>query len=234
MEEWRIVADFPQYMVSNLGRVKSLPREAKGSVKYKISEKILKTTVNNKGYEWVNLYDGPRKKSVYVHRLVAEAFIPNPEDKPCIDHVDTNPLNNRVDNLHWVTQKENLENPISKERRMNAVKRACGTDSFRIKMSKIISDMNKNEAYREKKKSTLIETYKNPEMRRRCVERNTQKKCVEHLSPNKTLLCTYASTGEAARCLGVSQTLIWSYINGRLKPKDKTIWRYKDEVDNSR
>lgn len=95
-EEWRTIKDFPQYMVSNLGRVKSLSREARGAVKYEIKEKILKQAVNNKGYMWVNLYDGAKKKSYYVHRLVAEAFIPNPENKPNIGHIDTNPIQSAI------------------------------------------------------------------------------------------------------------------------------------------
>lgn len=47
---------------------------------------------------------------MYLHRIIAELFIPNPENKPEIDHIDTNKLNNRVDNLRWVTRKENLNN----------------------------------------------------------------------------------------------------------------------------
>ena len=49
----------------------------------------------------------------YVHRIVAELFIPNPDNKPEIDHIDTNKINNRVDNLRWVTRKENLNNEIT-------------------------------------------------------------------------------------------------------------------------
>lgn len=55
-------------------------------------------------------------KVMRVHRLVALAFIPNPDNKPCIDHIDGNPFNNHVDNLRWVTHSENNNNPITKQR----------------------------------------------------------------------------------------------------------------------
>ena len=57
-----------------------------------------------------------KEKSTYLHRLIAEAFIPNPENKPCVNHKDCNPLNNNANNLEWVTQKENIHHSIKRGR----------------------------------------------------------------------------------------------------------------------
>lgn len=73
-------------------------------------------TGSKRSYLFVPLFKDGKVKRVYVHRIVAEAFIPNPQHKPCVDHIDCNTFNNSADNLRWVTHKENMNNPITRQR----------------------------------------------------------------------------------------------------------------------
>ena len=97
-------------MVSNMGRVKSL-----GNNKTR-KEKILKNIKGKDGYLSVGLYKDGKIKMYLVHRLVAQAFIPNSNNKPFIDHINTIRTDNRVENLRWVTSKENMNNSITIEK----------------------------------------------------------------------------------------------------------------------
>lgn len=68
------------------------------------------------GYPQVSFYKDGKQFPISIHRLVAEAFIDNPDNKPCIDHIDCNKDNNRVSNLRWCTYKENMANPLTYEK----------------------------------------------------------------------------------------------------------------------
>lgn len=97
MEEWKDIAGYElYYQISNIGQVKR-----------KDTGKILKNNIRN-GYEYVTLCVNGQRKKFYVHRLVAIAFIPNPKSYEQVNHKDGNKSNNKVDNLEWCTQKENL------------------------------------------------------------------------------------------------------------------------------
>ena len=105
------------YQVSNLGRVKSLERTARvcGGGFRVIKERILKGWIDNNGYLLLTLKKDKKDKKFRVHRLVAHMFIPNPDNKPEVDHINTDRCDNDVNNLRWVTRKENHNNPITKE-----------------------------------------------------------------------------------------------------------------------
>lgn len=100
MEEvWLQIKDYPDYRVSNLGRVKSFRGCANGF--------IMKQHINTRGYYKIGLSNSQVKKNIAVHRLVCSAFHENPENKPQVNHKDLNQLNNYSTNLEWVTAKEN-------------------------------------------------------------------------------------------------------------------------------
>lgn len=111
IEEWKDIKGFEGlYMVSSFGRVKSLPRQRatpKGG-RYMTKETILKG-FTNKGYVYVLLYKDGKNHSKKVHRLVAQTFIPNPSDKPHVNHLDYDKTNNRLENLEWATCQENID-----------------------------------------------------------------------------------------------------------------------------
>ena len=111
-EEWRDIKGYEGfYQVSNMGRVKSLERTVAGrnGSKRTIRGRILKPRSERNGYLQVALCNGSGKiKAFKVHRLVCEAFLENPENKPCVNHIDENKTNNTASNLEWCTVSENI------------------------------------------------------------------------------------------------------------------------------
>ena len=116
MEEWRDIEGYEGlYQVSNLGRVKSLNRfiyKNNGTIQ-PLKGKICAMCPDNNNYIKVSLCKNGKYALKLVHRLVAIAFIPNPENKPEIDHINTDRKDNRVENLRWCTHKENVNNPLT-------------------------------------------------------------------------------------------------------------------------
>lgn len=110
-EIWRPIEGYEEfYEVSNLGNVRSNDRYVwNGKVYYKKKGRVLKKTKTTTGYWKVELYKNGTRKSKRVHRLVAKAFIPKVKGRNLINHKDGNPLNNRVENLEWCNQGENMQ-----------------------------------------------------------------------------------------------------------------------------
>ena len=115
MEVWKDIKGFEGlYQISNLGRVRSLDRPVKqrgNSIQIK-KGKIIVQSKNHKGYPTTNMSKGNKRYGRPTHRLVAETFIPNPENKDQVNHIDGDKLNNSVENLEWMTGKENIRHAI--------------------------------------------------------------------------------------------------------------------------
>lgn len=137
------------YQVSNLGRVRSLNRY--DSKKRKIKGTVLKIRHESKKRNYIHysLNKDGKSKEFKAHRLVAIMFIPNPEGKPQVNHIDGNPENNNVENLEWCTNGENIKHAYKN----NLIERKIGKRNFK---SKSIMQYDKNGNFIKKWESMLL------------------------------------------------------------------------------
>ena len=124
-ELWKDINDFDGYQISNMGRIRSVDRTvAVGVHKKEIVGLILKTNKDRDGYECVNLKVCGKSYRKKIHRLMAEAFIDNPNNYPCIDHINGIRDDNRVENLRWCTNKMNVNYELAKKNRSEAIRQS--------------------------------------------------------------------------------------------------------------
>lgn len=116
-EIWNPVHGYEEYYaVSNFGRIKSLTgkrpsKTHRNGYLFKNKETLIKNQIRNDYYSFTASVCG-KLKNMKIHRYIAMAFIPNPENKPCINHIDGNKLNNSLDNLEWCTRSENTNHSL--------------------------------------------------------------------------------------------------------------------------
>ena len=116
-EEWKQIEGWNGYYISNFGNVKRQSREFKDKMI------VIKGSIMNRGYRYVQEMNDRQHINHLVHRLLAKAFIENPDKKPCVDHIDNNKLNNHFTNLRWCHQFENCKNQKQKvEGKKNGVR----------------------------------------------------------------------------------------------------------------
>ena len=220
-EIWKEIAGFPNYAVSNRGRVMNLK-----------SGKVLKNKLNANGYKDVGLYngDGTKRKYVMVHRLMAQAFIPNPDNLSQVNHIDENKCNNDVSNLEWVTASQNTKHSahkfsckinqlsldgefIRQWESSKQIKRELGFDSSNI----IKCCKNKH-----KQVYGFRWQYADPEQQRKV------NRPVAALTKDGEFVAKYRSATEAARCLKISEGCIRKCLNGKYKSTNGLRFIYLD------
>ena len=200
-EQWRdiiiekngVVYDYSGiYEVSNLGRVRSVDRvDSRGR---RLEGRILKQN-KNKGYLSVALCG----KVFKVHRLVATVFVPNPNNLPQVNHLDENKHNNRVDNLEWVTAKDNMNYGTRNQRASKAMKGRTFSEEHKQKMKESHPDYHGNKHPRAKK---VI-----------CIETGQ----------------VFGTLKEAGECYGISKESICSCCKGKRETAGGYHWKYYDE-----
>ena len=217
IEEWRDVVGFEGlYQVSNLGRVKGLDRLVDtniNNVDKRISKgKLLKPQFNNKGYKRVNLCKNGTFKSVFVHRLVAEAFIPNPNNYPVVNHKDENKQNNCVENLEWCTQKYNMN--------WNGVMKKVGLKLRKTEEEKKYNRKKYEEAHKEERRRYMQEYH-----RKHYIPTGTRtKKKASQYTIEGIHIKDYDSIAEAYNDTGVRH--IGCVCNGSRNSAGGYIWKW--------
>lgn len=225
MEEvWKDVIGYEGiYQISNLGRVKRLVSEKCEK------ERIISITKDERyGYCRVMLSKQGHAKRFLLHRLLAIHFIPNPYNKPCIDHINGVRHDNRLENLRWCTHLENNNFPLAKENNSIAHKA-----------------LSQNEKWRKKNRDAVKRAMERPEVRKKISEARKRnwldheyiamqreshfKKAVLQFNLDMQFINEFKSVNEASRCTNTNNSAIIRCCKERQKTANNYIWRYKND-----
>lgn len=196
-EIWKPITGYEGlYEISNLGNVKSF------NYKNSRTEHIYPGNLNDRGYYIAYLYKNGKCKAEKVHQLVARAFVPNPEGKLYIDHIDTIRTNNIYTNLKWCTKKENSNNPISIENY-----RKANTGENHPNYGRTFSDEHKRNIGK------------------------AQKVPIIQLTKEKEFIKEFDSAVGAQKELHISRNNICTCLKGITKTAGGFCWMYKSDYE---
>lgn len=211
VEIWKAIPNYEGlYEASNLGRIKSLERfvnnpRFKNPIHWQ--EKILEQDNSHpKGYGRITLSKDGKIKRKPIHYWIALAWIPNPENKPCIDHIDDNPTNNSVSNLRWVTHQENNEK-----------------ESHRKALSIANTGFKHSEERRKKDREVMLKIVEERGLKR---GGNYNAKKINEYDLDMNLIRTWDCLTDAAENYGISISIISDVARGKRKQEHNRIWRY--------
>lgn len=210
MEEiWKDVVGFEgEYLVSSMGNIRSFKKYGKNGG-------LITPQIDKFGYPVAKLWRNGKPVFKKVHRIVAMAFIPNPENKPVIDHINTIRTDNRVENLRWCTVEENVNNPISK-----------------MKLSKTMTGRKASEETR--RKLSLIRRGEGNSMYGKNHTEETKMKMsvpIVQYTKDGEFVAEYYGAKDASVKTGIHRQNIADALKGRRKCAGGFIWKYK-KVEN--
>ena len=202
-EIWKPIKGYEGlYFISNLSRVKRVTPRGK------FKERLLYKSLNDSGYWCVSLCKNGKAKSKRVHRLVADAFIPNPENKTQVGHKDESRTNDSLENLEWVTPEENCNMPLHKLRITASL--TGRKDSLETKLKKRNAHLGaKSHLYGKKGKD------------------NRFSKPVLQYSKTGGFLGEYENAEEAYRITGIASSHIRECCHGFRKTSGGYCWKFK-------
>ena len=203
MEEiWEKSSTAENYEVSNLGNIRHLERKIN-----------LKLRDNGNGYKVIGIRVNGKGKNYYVHRLVAQVFIPNPENKPQINHIDGNKENNRIGNLEWCTSSYNLKHSYKKGLKKPSEKQK---NAARINIANM-SEESKLKSLINRTKALSLKTRKDRQLW--AIPLCKPIKCVE-------LNRVFISVIRASEKLNIGYAGIYNCLNGKSKTSSGYHWKY--------